>query len=86
MTKQRCLEPDNKSAFLDALCTRAMNKIHEAAAECGIILKYLCVRWCLSMGFEPKSDYSTAVVCIQPNPTTTNMQVHVEAAVGVLVL
>jgi len=63
-----------------------MDKIHEAAVECGIILKYLRVRWCLSMGFEPKSDCFTAVICIQPNLTTRNMQVHVEAAVGILML
>jgi hypothetical protein len=48
MVKQRNLGPDNmedgsdpSSAFLDALRTRAMDEMHEAALEYGIILKDL---------------------------------------------
>jgi hypothetical protein len=48
MVKQRSLGPDNledgsdpSSAFLDALRTRAMDEMHEAALEYGIILKDL---------------------------------------------
>lgn len=50
MVKQRSLGPDNmedgsdpSSAFLDALRTRAMDDMHEAALEYGIILKDLAV-------------------------------------------
>ncbi len=44
--KQRSLGPDNmqedpSSAFLDALRTRAMDEMHEAALEYGIVLKDL---------------------------------------------
>lgn len=46
--KQRSFGPDNmedgsdpSSAFLDALRTRAMDEMHEAALEYGIILKDL---------------------------------------------
>ena len=48
MVKQRSLGPDNmddgsdpSSAFLDALRTRAMDDMHEAALEYGIVLKDL---------------------------------------------
>ena len=48
MVKQRSLGPDNmesgddaSSAFLDALRTRAMDEMHLAALEYGIILKDL---------------------------------------------
>lgn len=48
MVKQRSLGPDNlddgtdpSSAFLDALRTRAMDEMHEAALEYGIVLKDL---------------------------------------------
>lgn len=48
MVKQRSLGPDNmedgndpSSAFLDALRSRAMDDMHEAALEYGIILKDL---------------------------------------------
>jgi len=51
MVKQRSLGPDNledgsdpSSAFLDALRTRAMDEMHEAALEYGIILKDLGMR------------------------------------------
>ena len=50
MVKQRSLGPDNlddgsdgSSAFLDALRTRAMDDLHEAALEYGIHLKDLAV-------------------------------------------
>jgi regulator of protease activity HflC (stomatin/prohibitin superfamily) len=50
MVKQRSLGPDNmedgsdpSSAFLDALRTRAMDEMHEAALEYGIVLKDLAV-------------------------------------------
>lgn len=48
MVKQRSLGPDNlddgtdaSSAFLDALRTRAMDDLHMAALEYGIVLKDL---------------------------------------------
>jgi hypothetical protein len=48
MVKQRSFGPDNmedgsdpSSAFLDALRTRAMDDMHEAALEYGIVLKDL---------------------------------------------
>lgn len=48
MVKQRSLGPDNmddgtdaSSAFLDALRTRAMDDLHSAALEYGIVLKDL---------------------------------------------
>ena len=48
MVKQRSLGPDNlddgsdaSSAFLDALRTRAMDDLHLAALEYGIIMKDL---------------------------------------------
>ncbi len=48
MVKQRSLGPDNmengddaSSAFLDALRTRAMDEMHLAALEYGIVLKDL---------------------------------------------
>jgi hypothetical protein len=48
MVKQRNIGPDNmddgsdvSTAFLDALRTRAMDEMHEAAYEYGIILKDL---------------------------------------------
>ena len=48
MVKQRSLGPDNledgtdpSSAFLDALRTRAMDDLHCAALEYGIVLKDL---------------------------------------------
>lgn len=48
MVKQRSLGPENmedgsdpSSAFLDALRTRAMDDMHEAALEYGIVLKDL---------------------------------------------
>jgi hypothetical protein len=50
MVKQRSLGPDNmedgtdpSSAFLDALRTRAMDEMHSAALEYGIVLKDLAV-------------------------------------------
>lgn len=50
MVKQRSLGPDNlddgtdgSSAFLDALRTRAMDDLHEAALEYGIHMKDLAV-------------------------------------------
>ena len=50
MVKQRSIGPDNmddgtdaSSAFLDALRTRAMDDMHEAALEYGIVLKDLAV-------------------------------------------
>ena len=50
MVKQRSLGPDNlddgsdaSSAFLDALRTRAMDDLHLAALEYGIIMKDLAV-------------------------------------------
>jgi hypothetical protein len=50
MVKQRSFGPDNledgsdpSSAFLDALRTRAMDDLHQAALEYGIVLKDLAV-------------------------------------------
>lgn len=54
MVKQRSLGPDNmqdgtdaSSAFLDALRTRAMDDLHIAALEYGIILKDLGESSCI---------------------------------------
>ncbi|KAH0830485.1 hypothetical protein J3R83DRAFT_1935 [Lanmaoa asiatica] len=95
MVKQRSLGPDNlddgtdpSSAFLDALRTRAMDEMHEAALEYGIVLKDLG-------GFlnffviETLTESSTAVIDRQfkgeiastmDKLTTRALQAQVEAA------
>lgn len=99
MVKQRSLGPDNledgtdpSSAFLDALRTRAMDEMHEAALEYGIVLKDLG-------GFlnffiiETLMESSTAVIDRQfkgeiastmDKLTTRALQAQVEAAVSPL--
>lgn len=56
MVKQRSLGPDNmedgsdpSSAFLDALRIRAMDDMHEAALEYGIVLKDLGMYYLASL-------------------------------------
>lgn len=61
MVKQRSLGPDNmeddndpSSAFLDALRTRAMDEMHEASLDYGIVLKvifhpFCAVQWVLNI-------------------------------------
>ncbi len=59
MVKQRSLGPDNmedgndpSSAFLDALRSRAMDDMHEAALEYGIVLKDLGM-FCILLSYAP---------------------------------
>ncbi|KAG1869672.1 hypothetical protein C8R48DRAFT_96699 [Suillus tomentosus] len=78
MVKQRSLGPDNledgsdpSSAFIDALRTRAMDEMHEAALEYGIILKDLAV-----IDREFKGDIASTMDKL----TTRALQAQVEAA------
>jgi len=78
MVKQRNLGPDNmedgsdpSSAFLDALRTRAMDEMHEAALEYGIILKDLAV-----IDRQFKGD----IALTMDKLTTRALQAQVEAA------
>ncbi|KAH6918873.1 hypothetical protein BKA70DRAFT_1248529 [Coprinopsis sp. MPI-PUGE-AT-0042] len=78
MVKQRNLGPDNmedgsdpSSAFLDALRTRAMDEMHEAALEYGIILKDLAV-----IDRQFKGEVATTMDKL----TTRGLQAQVEAA------
>lgn len=97
MVKQRSLGPDNfddgtdpSSAFLDALRTRAMDEMHEAALEYGIVLKDL--GWFLNFAIiETLIESSTAVIDRQfkgeiastmDKLTTRALQAQVEAAVS----
>ena len=81
MVKQRSLGPDNlddgsdgSSAFLDALRTRAMDDLHEAALEYGIHLKDLAV-----IDRQFKGDIASTMDKL----TTRALQAQVEAAVRV---
>ena len=98
MVKQRSLGPDNlddgsdgSSAFLDALRTRAMDDLHEAALEYGIHLKDLAV---IDRQFKGKvfsihdSTSSVNVILLtgdiastMDKLTTRALQAQVEAAV-----
>lgn len=78
MVKQRSFGPDNmedgsdpSSAFLDALRTRAMDEMHEAALEYGIILKDLAV-----IDRQFKGDIASTMDKL----TTRALQAQVEAA------
>ncbi|KAF9066868.1 hypothetical protein BDP27DRAFT_1226841 [Rhodocollybia butyracea] len=78
VVKQRNLGPDNmedgsdpSSAFLDALRTRAMDEMHEAALEYGIILKDLAV-----IDRQFKGD----IALTMDKLTTRALQAQVEAA------
>ncbi|PPQ64648.1 hypothetical protein CVT26_002738 [Gymnopilus dilepis] len=78
MVKQRSLGPDNmedgsdpSSAFLDALRTRAMDEMHEAALEYGIILKDLAVI---------DRQFKGEIAATMDKLTTRALQAQVEAA------
>ncbi|KAL1948779.1 hypothetical protein VTO73DRAFT_10585 [Trametes versicolor] len=78
MVKQRSLGPDNlddgtdaSSAFLDALRTRAMDDLHLAALEYGIIMKDLAV-----IDRQFKGDIASTMDKL----TTRALQAQVEAA------
>jgi len=81
MVKQRQIGPDNmedpkdsmngSSAFLDALRTRAMDEMHTAALEYGIILKDLAVI---------DRQFKGEIAATMDKLTTRAMQAQVEAA------
>lgn len=78
MVKQRSLGPDNmddgsdpSSAFLDALRTRAMDEMHEAALEYGIVLKDLAVI---------DRQFKGEIAATMDKLTTRALQAQVEAA------
>ncbi|TFK26379.1 band 7 domain-containing protein [Coprinopsis marcescibilis] len=78
MVKQRSLGPDNmddgsdpSSAFLDALRTRAMDEMHEAALEYGIVLKDLAVI---------DRQFKGEIAATMDRLTTRALQAQVEAA------
>ncbi|TDL27669.1 band 7 domain-containing protein [Rickenella mellea] len=79
MVKQRSLGPDNmdngdeegQSAFLDALRTRAMDEMHLAALEYGIVLKDLAV---IDRKFKGE------IAATMDKLTTRALQAQVEAA------
>jgi regulator of protease activity HflC (stomatin/prohibitin superfamily) len=78
MVKQRSLGPDNmedgndpSSAFLDALRTRAMDDMHEAALEYGIVLKDLAVI---------DRQFKGEIAATMDKLTTRALQAQVEAA------
>ncbi|KAG6849588.1 hypothetical protein H0H93_007173 [Arthromyces matolae] len=78
MVKQRSLGPDNledgtdpSSAFLDALRTRAMDEMHEAALEYGIVLKDLAVI---------DRQFKGEIAATMGKLTTRALQAQVEAA------
>ncbi|KAI0821860.1 band 7 domain-containing protein [Trametes gibbosa] len=85
MVKQRSLGPDNledgsdpSSAFLDALRTRAMDDLHLAALEYGIIMKDLAV-----IDRQFKGELSAAgrdIASTMDKLTTRALQAQVEAA------
>jgi len=77
MVKQRSLGPDNmedgndpNSAFLDALRTRAMDEMHEASLEYGIILKDLAVI---------DRQFKGEIASTMDKLTTRGLQAQVEA-------
>ena len=70
MVKQRSLGPDNmddgsdaSSAFLDALRTRAMDDLHLAALEYGIIMK--------DLGTRPPETFGGNGLLTDPQPSST---------------
>ncbi|KJA27473.1 hypothetical protein HYPSUDRAFT_1098694 [Hypholoma sublateritium FD-334 SS-4] len=78
MVKQRSLGPDNmedgndpSSAFLDALRSRAMDDMHEAALEYGIVLKDLAVI---------DRQFKGEIAATMDKLTTRALQAQVEAA------
>ncbi|KAF5387063.1 hypothetical protein D9615_001790 [Tricholomella constricta] len=78
MVKQRSFGPDNmedgsdpSSAFLDALRTRAMDEMHEAALEYGIVLKDLAVI---------DRQFKGEIASTMDKLTTRALQAQVEAA------
>ncbi|KAJ8520996.1 hypothetical protein ONZ45_g2256 [Pleurotus djamor] len=75
MVKQRSLGPDMQedasSAFLDALRTRAMDEMHEAALEYGIVLKDLAVI---------DRQFKGEIASTMDKLTTRALQAQVEAA------
>ncbi|KAK1232031.1 hypothetical protein PQX77_004837 [Marasmius sp. AFHP31] len=78
MVKQRSLGPDNmddgtdpSSAFLDALRTRAMDEMHDAALEYGIVLKDLAVI---------DRQFKGEIAATMDKLTTRALQAQVEAA------
>lgn len=78
MIKQRSLGPDNmedgadpNSAFLDALRIRAMDEMHEAALEYGIVLKDLAVI---------DRQFKGEIAATMDKLTTRALQAQVEAA------
>ncbi|KAF5365772.1 hypothetical protein D9758_003153 [Tetrapyrgos nigripes] len=78
MIKQRSLGPDNmedgtepSSAFLDALRTRAMDEMHEAALEYGIVLKDLAVI---------DRQFKGEIAATMDKLTTRALEAQVEAA------
>jgi len=78
MVKQRSLGPENledgtdpSSAFLDALRTRAMDDMHEAALEYGIVLKDLAVI---------DRQFKGEIAATMDRLTTRALQAQVEAA------
>jgi regulator of protease activity HflC (stomatin/prohibitin superfamily) len=78
MVKQRSLGPDNmedgndpSSAFLDALRTRAMDDMHEASLEYGIVLKDLAVI---------DRQFKGEIASTMDKLTTRALQAQVEAA------
>ena len=78
MVKQRSLGPDNmedgtdpSSAFLDALRTRAMDEMHEASLEYGIVLKDLAVI---------DRQFKGEIASTMDKLTTRALQAQVEAA------
>jgi hypothetical protein len=82
MVKQRSLGPDNmddvndpSSAFLDALRTRAMDDMHDAALEYGILLKDLAVI---------DRQFKGEIASTMDKLTTRALQAQVEAAVSVV--
>lgn len=79
MVKQRSIGPDNmelddgaSSAFLDALRTRAMDDLHIAALEYGIVLKDLAVI---------DRQFKGEIAATMDKLTTRALQAQVEAAV-----
>ncbi|KAF8803524.1 hypothetical protein BYT27DRAFT_7195359 [Phlegmacium glaucopus] len=78
MVKQRSLGPENmedgsdpSSAFLDALRTRAMDDMHQAALEYGIVLKDLAVI---------DRQFKGEIAATMDKLTTRALQAQVEAA------
>jgi regulator of protease activity HflC (stomatin/prohibitin superfamily) len=78
MVKQRSMGPDNmddgtdpSAAFLDALRTRAMDEMHEASLEYGIVLKDLAVI---------DRQFKGEIASTMDKLTTRGLQAQVEAA------